>query len=90
MLRGELLHVCTETPQAGQKVVDHDLLRNKATGEGTVGLKQLSSDVDSLALHRLTVITQRQFVKVRQYEFISKSRLCIWADPPKRPDDLHV
>lgn len=32
VLRGELLHVSAETPEARQEVVDHHLLRNDCTG----------------------------------------------------------
>lgn len=41
--------------------------QDTAAGEGTVGLEQLGGDVDPLALHGLTVVPQRQLVKVWQY-----------------------
>lgn len=35
-----------------------DLKKDTAAGEGAVGLKQLSGNVNPLALHRLAVVSQ--------------------------------
>lgn len=57
MLWRELLHVSTQTPEARQEMVDHHLLGNEAAGEGAVGLKQLSGNVNPLVFNALAVVS---------------------------------
>lgn len=41
--------------------------KDTAAGQSTVGFKQLSRDVDSLALHPLAVVSKCQFVEMWQH-----------------------